>query len=643
MRRFLNLSLVALLAALSGTPAYAQLIGAASGQFLSRGPGAATAALAGSVVSDVTDPTALYWNPAGIAESDGMISGEHLFLIGGARYDFMGLTVPSDFGSFGLGVIQLARDNIVARSSIDDPGYGISNTQSDYMAAFAKNLGEHWSAGLSANILDFNLAGYSNMGWGLIGADLDNFIEPQINLAGTPENYPASLRAGGGLAFQTDSRPEASGLVFHDRATILFSLQRTAGDTRLYPAFGLEYSYQNVLILRAGFNGALAGGVGFQTEDDRFELDYSLENDPLGLNNRFTLAYRFSPKTARSKRREIYSEVLDEEYVRARTRALDLAKRDLLSGQAYFNRQDFKRAKSDFRLAAILNPDDPKIKTAERREIQALKMIQIHDDESRLDGGVRPGEEARDYAALFELAVLRGPRPLKPDEEKKWAEILRRITLNLDPGQYSLLSGQFFDIEATVAHGLADLGLLDEALTLASALKTVASPTTLTAADLLAREIADKAASLQTRFDWIVKDSGTSPDDEAAKTALLVLTAFPGNAKEKNLAKKVIEDFKDRHPLSIAEKFYVKKLYYLAALAFAEQTSQSNGLARKYLDEILADNPADRNAKSLLVELSRTELSRTGLSQTELSPAEPSRNESADKQKGGVNEQKDAK
>ena len=71
-----------------GLATYTVSVGANSATLLSQGPGAEAAAMGSAVVSTVHDPTALYWNPAGLAASGGMISGEHLFLFSGARYDF---------------------------------------------------------------------------------------------------------------------------------------------------------------------------------------------------------------------------------------------------------------------------------------------------------------------------------------------------------------------------------------------------------------------------------------------------------------------------------------------------------------------------------------------------------------------------
>ena len=47
---------------LGGIPLYEQTVGAGASQLLSKGPGAESAAMAGTSVSTIHDPTALYWN-----------------------------------------------------------------------------------------------------------------------------------------------------------------------------------------------------------------------------------------------------------------------------------------------------------------------------------------------------------------------------------------------------------------------------------------------------------------------------------------------------------------------------------------------------------------------------------------------------
>jgi hypothetical protein len=639
MRLKTKMLAAALFAALTSArlvePIYSQTLGAASSQFMSRGPGAEAAAMAGSVVSDIHDPTALYWNPAGLADAGMMISGEHLFLVGGARYDFMGLSVPSDFGSFGFGVTQLARDNIVARSAIDDPGYDVSNTQSDYMAGFAKKLGRHWSAGISANVLDFNLAGYSDMGWGLdagvmghyeedefmglrrvvwlMGADLKNIAQPQINLAGggaqplgAAENYPRELFAGGGLSFQAASRPQDSGIIEHDRGTILFSLQRTAGDPNFYPALGFEYSYLDILIVRIGFDGSLTGGIGLHTEDDRFELDYSLENDPLGLNNRFTLAYRFSSQNQEGdkdqlSKHEIYREVIDADYVQAKTRAETLAKQDFSAGEKYFNDQEFSKASYAFRVASILNPNDKTIQEAYRRARKAERILQIRGDEADISEGFSAANFARDYVDIFELLNLRA------DNQERLLRLLRRLISKAPPNQYEQISSRLFKAEISAAKGLENIGRLSRAERVAQTLQMIATPLLKKTADDIEREITDREDSLKSEFNELSKQDGGATSANLAKTALDIRRAFPDDSSLTKQASLALGNFRSHNPLSIRESFYLKKLYYLAAADFARKTPGSAQEAEKYLHQILSDNPIDENADSLLADFSREE------------------------------------
>jgi len=47
---------------------------------MSQSPGAKGAALGRAAVSVIQDPTALHWNPAGLAGAGGAVTGEHQFL-----------------------------------------------------------------------------------------------------------------------------------------------------------------------------------------------------------------------------------------------------------------------------------------------------------------------------------------------------------------------------------------------------------------------------------------------------------------------------------------------------------------------------------------------------------------------------------
>ncbi len=608
-----------------GAPLYAQTVGAVSSQLLSQGPGAQAAALGGAVVSTIHDPTALYWNPAGLADAGGMVSGEHLFLFDGARYDFLGLSVPSRFGTFGLGALQLNRDNIVARSAIDDPGYNVSNTQSDYMVGFGRGLGEHWSVGTTANVLDFNLAGHTDKGWGLdlgsqgnypqddfwglkrlvwsFGAQIKNLIEPKLTLVDDTESFPRELRGGAGLSFQTASRPSVGGVISHDRAMILVSFRRVSGDPATYPGLGLSYSYQNVLVFRLGYDGTVSAGAGFHTMDGRFALDYSMENKPLSLDHRFTISYRFTP--AKARREEVYAESVDDEYARAKGQADALAQETFNAGQASFRDQDYRGAQDAYRLAALLEPDDKEMAATYQRAVETYRRAEIHrlSTDATLDPA--PGQEAQAYRNLARLLDLGA------DDKAELAARLRMLAQRIPTQDYLQLAQQSFDERAKAARRLAALGRVSDAQTIADTLDLLKSSQTALGVQALQGEVAAKGTAIRKTFDDLAARSGADrPDTELARAALALKRAFPDDGKAVERADAALARYRSDYPLSIKERFYLRKLYYLAAVRFAKKQDGDTRYGQDFLEEILRRDAADADADALLDAIAREGLAR---------------------------------
>ena len=609
----------------AGAPLYAQTVGAASSQLLSQGPGAEAAALGGAVVSTIHDPTALYWNPAGLANAGGMVSGEHLFLFDGARYDFLGLSVPSRYGTFGVGALQLNRDNIVARSAIDDPGYNVSNTQSDYMAGYGRSLGEHWSVGTTVNVLDFNLAGYTDKGWGLdlgsqgdypqddfwglqrlvwsFGAQIKNLVEPKLTLLSDTEAFPRELRGGAGLSFQTASRPNVGGVISHDRAMILVSFRRVTDDPAIYPGLGLAYSYQNVLVFRLGYDGTVSAGAGFHTSDGRFALDYSMENKPLSLDHRFTISYRFTPAQARPE--AIYEESIDDEYTRAKGQADALAQETFNAGQASFRDQNYRAARDAYRLAALLEPGDKETAATYQRAAETYRRAEIHrlSTDATLDPA--PGQETQAYQNLARLLDLGA------DNKAELAARLRMLAQRIPTPDYLQLAQQDFDQRAQAARRLAALGHVTDALAIADTLDVLKSSQTALGVQALRAEITAKGAAIRKEFDDLeAQGGGDLSDTGRARAALALKRAFPDDGKAVARADAALARYRSAYPLSIKERFYLRKLYYLAAMRFAKKQDGETRYGQDFIEEILSRDPADADADALLDAMSREGLAR---------------------------------
>lgn len=608
-----------------GIPLYAQTVGAASTQLLSQGPGAEASALAGSVVSTIHDPTALYWNPAGLADAGGMVAGEHLFLFDGARYDFLGLSVPSRFGTFGLGAIQLNRGNIVARAAIDSPGYTVSNTQSDYMVGFGRRLGEHWSVGATGNVLDFNLAGYTDNGWGLdtgvqaaypqedfwglkrlvwsFGAQIKNLVEPKLALMADSETFPRELRGGAGLSFQAASRPSASGIISHDRAMILVSMRRVSGDPALYPGLGLSYSCHNLLVFRLGYDGYISAGAGFHTSDGRFALDYSMANKPLSLDHRFTISFRFAPAKARPH--ESYEEAVDDEYARAKGRADSLAKETFNAAQTLFKDQNYRSALEAYRLAALLEPADKEMAATYRRAAETYRRAEIRKLSTDATLAPVPGQEAQAYQSIARLLDLGA------DNKGELAARLQRLAQRLPPPEYIQLAQRSFDERAQAARRLVALGHVSDAQVIADTLEIIKSSEAALGVQLLRDDIATKGASIRQTFDELAaRDEADRSTTALARAALALKRAFPDDGKAVARAEEALAHYRSAYPLSIKERFYLRKLYYLAAMRFAKRQDGDQRYGQDFLEEILRRDAADCDADTLLDAMSREGLAR---------------------------------
>jgi len=596
--------LVRLLALYLGTvPLYAGTTGAT--HLLTRGPGAASSALGNTVVSVVHDPTALYWNPAGLAGAGGAVTGEHLILYDGARYNFFGLSVPSRFGSFGLGALQLHRGNIVARSRIDDPGREISNTQTDYLLGFARAIGPRWSAGAAANVLDFSLAGCRDIGVGLdlgvqarypgadirrlrrpvwnFGGVLKNLLEPVIRLRNDKETFPRELRLGAALGFDGFSRLSfKAGEVRYDRTGLLASVRMAAGEPAVHLGLGLSYRLQDMLVFRVGYEDEIVGGLGFSTSDGRFVVDYSLENKPLAKNHRFTLSYRFSSE--RETPDEGGSVEGDDGYTTARNRARALSDEHFARGKALFAESRYTAALEDLETAALLFPDDASRREFLSRAREVQRRAALKKSEEALNDA-SAGESTEDAClAAMELLLLR-PEAGSQGE----AAAGRRVCAGHSA---SLIAARKPEVIR-----LAGQGRYSEAIRAAESLRMLVSSASAREADGLAAWASTRSRSWRERLTT-VRDRARSSGDagRALQTASALARAFPGDHELRSAADDMRRAYLKRVSLSAKERLFLRKLYYLAALKYLKKEFTRSA---DLLHEVLRRNASDEPANAL--------------------------------------------
>ncbi|MBI5631615.1 MAG: hypothetical protein HY921_12120 [Elusimicrobia bacterium] len=593
---------------LGGLPVFAQTSGAT--HLLSRGPGAEAAALGNSIIPTVNDPAALYWNPAGLAHAGGAVMGEHLFLYDGARYDFLGLSVPSPVGTFGLGALQLDRGNIVARNAIDDPGTKVSNSQSDYLLGFARRLGEHFSAGGTANLLNFNLAGYHDMSFGLdlggqarypgddlwalkqtlwsFGAVLKNLLPPSLKLLNGKDTLPRELRGGLSLSFNTLSRASLdSGVIRSDRTSVSLSFKKVAGEPGLHPGVGLSYALEKLLVVRLGYDQGISGGIGLHTSDGKFAVDYALENKPLSMNHRFTVSYRFL-KAAASANAPSQQEV-DEDYAKALARAQSLSEEHYLKGRAYFKDENYDKAIGPLQLASLLDPENKEKADAHRRAVEVNNRERLR-KLSDVDA-VAPGTEINVYKDL--AAAL----DLRPANRTALIEIMKKLPGRMKPQDFETISQAAVEQRRAEILRLKTVGLTSDALYLIENLEVGQSAASAGAIALLKEQVLSAGGTARAYLEVRAEDARRSGNYGQALRALTAIQrAYPDDRELAGKVESGRREVVSRVSLTLRERLYLRRLYFLAAVRYANHNPEA---ARDLLEEILRRNAADPDANAL--------------------------------------------
>ena len=580
---------------------------------LTQSPGAQGAALGRAAVSVVQDPTSLHWNPAGLAGSGGAVTGEHLFLYDGARYDFIAMTVPSRLGTFGLGALQLYRGDITARTAIDDPGYQVSASQAEYMAGYGKSFGDRWSAGGTINMLSSNLAGYKGKGFGAdagaryeapsedvwflgrpmwsAGAVIKNLLSPALKLDADPEVLPRELRGGLSVSFDGFSRLSLNaGSIRKDRAMLGFGVSKLVGDTELRLGLGAAYTLQDVLTLRLGLDEGFAVGVGFKTADGRFGIDYALEDRPLARNHRFTITYRFikasAPVAAPS------AEIQDDEFARAKGRAESLGAEAYVRGQELFKAQRYDEAVESLAQAALLRPEDAEARELYRRSTEVRLREEARRLREKLDQQASSGDAAGAYRTLAKLLRL------KTSDQPRLLEQARKMAERLDAELRESLSEELVAEATEDVRSSLSRSLYAEAAADAAWLSTVAASTL--AADASRALVAETARLSQEGRARLEKALASARERRLIGTALLAAYALSrsfGDAESTQALETARRDYAAALRLSAKDRIYVRKLYYLAATAWAKKDAER---ARDLLDELRRRDASDAQAASLM-------------------------------------------
>ena len=302
-----------------------QRAGTTSGQFLKIGVGARAEGLGEAFVAVANDPSAIYWNPAGLASMQREeLAFSHVGWPGDINYEHLTWVLPSRRagGSFGFQVGVLST-NMDETTELQPFGTGRSFSYYDLVAGL--DYARRWTdkllvgagvkyvredlgtdvGGPSTNSMLFDVGSIFYLGYGSvrIATSLTNFgasmkpsgdyVSPYTGEVRSYDGFDPPIMFRYGLAFEPIENQQ-------QRLTTAIDFNQPA-DNSLRSMVGLEWQWEKTFALRAGYNInadllKLSAGAGFFAKigSTQSTIDYSYtDGGSLGGVNRLSLGLSF--------------------------------------------------------------------------------------------------------------------------------------------------------------------------------------------------------------------------------------------------------------------------------------------------------------------------------------------------------------
>jgi len=305
MRRLLILFVL-----ISGLQAEFDKVATTAAPFLKMGVGARAVSMGGGFVALANDGSSIYWNPAGMTHTQGMtISASHNDWMLDLSHDYVGFIIStSPNGKIGLSVTSLTMGEQPVRTLQNPEGTGIKYGVQDlnFNLAYARRITDRLSFGMTLKMVQLQAFNESARSFAMdIGSILEtDFYGLKIGMA--LSNFGGDIQyAGRDLIVDTDIDTDIDGnynsdadlrtepwplplmvrigvsmdIVGSDEAVMKSSMSRLTmaldadhpNDGPEHLNGGLEYSYREMVFLRAGYRHkydleSFTMGVGTQLE-----------------------------------------------------------------------------------------------------------------------------------------------------------------------------------------------------------------------------------------------------------------------------------------------------------------------------------------------------------------------------------------
>jgi hypothetical protein len=302
-----------------------QRAGTSSGSFLKIGVGARAVGMGEAFVAVANDPSAIVWNPAGLASILRQeVQFSHVEWPGDINYDFLVYVMPSRRlgGSLAIQVGMLGTQ-MDETDEYHPFGTGTTFSYSDFVAGVA--YGRRWTdklligAGIkyvredlgsqvggptaSSTLVDLGSIYYLGYGSVRIATSLSNFgaemtpsgsyVSPYTHETRSYDGFDPPIQFRYGLAFEAFENPR-------QRVTVSTEILQPADNAQRVKA-GVEWVWQRRFALRTGYNFnadvmRFSAGLGIVVPMSLTQgsIDYAYtDGGPLGGVNRLSLGFRF--------------------------------------------------------------------------------------------------------------------------------------------------------------------------------------------------------------------------------------------------------------------------------------------------------------------------------------------------------------
>jgi long-subunit fatty acid transport protein len=294
-----------------------QRAGISTAQFLKIGVGGRAAALGESFVAISDDASALYWNPAGLAQfkTDEVIFSHNIWLVD-INHDFLGAVYHLDSdNTFGISLTSLSMEKMPVTTEFAPFGNGEYFGFSDIAlsVSYARKMTEQFSFGGTVKYIEETLDKLKMRG---VMLDIGTYYRTGLGstrFAVTVSNFGAELAPDGEVVligkrknseWQSFAPPTIFRIGFafepyqDEDHSVTTSIQLNhPNDNSENVSLGVEYSWERMLFLRGGYkinvdeqNYSFGAGVNVPIIIAQFTLDYAFANfERLGSAHRFSI------------------------------------------------------------------------------------------------------------------------------------------------------------------------------------------------------------------------------------------------------------------------------------------------------------------------------------------------------------------